>query len=90
MGWINSKWFNKSGDEPKFKVGDEVYYEVPWAFFDKWLHNTYLQPVKIVEVSKEKRGLIFEEYVYKVQVNDNTWYSDIYESELHADISEVD
>ena len=90
MGWMNSKWFKESGDKPRFSVGDKVYYEVPWAFFDKWLHSTYLLPATITEVSEKKRGLIFKEYTYEIQIDDNTWYEDIYESELHYEISEVD
>jgi hypothetical protein len=84
MGWLGSKFTYKSGNMPKYKVGDKAYrirIIMP-------TRNTKIQKFsieyEIIEVSKKKRGIFFPEFTYTIRALDNgEVIKDVYESELY-------
>lgn len=83
MSWWNSKWFVKSGDTPKYKVGDILWLYEPWKTDDGWSFRRESKQCEIIEVSAEKSGWIFKEFTYKVRfLESGRKFKSIYESQL--------
>jgi hypothetical protein len=90
MGWIDATSFYKSGDKPKYKVGDTVF--KTWRYYDETIKKyVELSCEHIVEnVSSEKSGFIFSEFTYKVRnKHNNELVEDVYESELSTECKGV-
>lgn len=83
MGWWNSSKFYKSGDTPKFSVGQKVWLHEPWSTKDGWMFKRESKECEIIEVSTEKSGWIFTEFTYKIKfLESGRKFKYIYESQL--------
>ena len=84
MSWLDSNFTYKSGDTPKYKVGDKAYrirIIMPSSFNTKM--QKFSVEYEIIEVSSKKSGLIFREFTYTIRALDNgEVIEDVYESEL--------
>ena len=85
MGWLDSNFTYKSGNMPKYKVGDKAYrirIIMPKAFKTKI--QKFSVEYEITKVSSEKSGLFFQEFTYTIRALDNgEVIEDVYESELY-------
>ena len=82
MSWWNSDKFYKSGDTPKYKVGDILWLHEPWEF-DGFACRRESKQCEITEVSTKKSGLFFTEFTYKVKfLESGKKFKSIYESQL--------
>jgi hypothetical protein len=82
MSWWNSSKFYKSGDTPKYKVGDILWLHEPWTF-DGFACRRESKQCEITEVSTKKSGWIFKEFTYKVRfLESSKKFKYIYESQL--------
>ena len=82
MRWWNSDKFYKSGDTPKYKVGDILWLHEPWEF-DGFACRRESKQCEITEVSTKKSGLFFTEFTYKVKfLESGKKFKSIYESQL--------
>ena len=87
MGWLDSNFIYKSGDTPKYKVGDKVYRIL--IIMPKW-GKTKMQKFSVAytikEVSSKKSGLFFKEFTYTIQaINTGEVIENVYESELFTE-----
>lgn len=87
MGWLDSNFTYKSGDTPKYKVGDQVYRIL--IIMPKLL-KTKIQKFSVAytikEVSTKKSGLFFKEFTYTIQAIDTgEIIENVYESELYTE-----
>ena len=84
MGWLDSNFIYKSGDKPKYKVGDRAYrirIIMPTLNTKK---QKFSIEYEILKVSDEKSGFIFKEFTYTIKALDNgEVIEDVYESELY-------
>ena len=85
MGWLDSKFTYKSGNMPKYKVGDKAYrIRIIRPKFLKTKIQKFSIEYEIIEVSKKKRGIFFPEFTYTIRALDNgEVIKDVYESELY-------
>lgn len=82
MSWWNSNKFYKSGDTPKYQVGDILWLHEPWTF-DGFACRRESKQCEITEVSTKKSGWIFKEFTYKVRfLESGRKFKAIYESQL--------
>ena len=82
MSWWNSNKFYKSGDTPKYNVGDVLWLHEPWKF-DGFACRRESKQCEITEVSTKKSGWFFKEFTYKVRfLETGRKYKAIYESQL--------
>ena len=83
MSWWNSNKFYKSGETPKYKVGDIVWLHEPWQTKDGFSAYRESKQCEITEVSTDKSGWIFKEFTYKVRfLESGRKFKSIYESQL--------
>lgn len=85
MGWFQSKWFKRSGDTPKFKVGQLVYFptEILVSNFDSVKTIVEYLPHTIACIEKRKSGIFFREFTYKIErQSDRMIVQNVYESEI--------
>ena len=71
MGWLDSNFTYKSGDKPKYKVGDNAYrirIIMPTLNTKK---QKFSIKYEIIKVSNEKSGFIFKEFTYTIKALDN-------------------
>ena len=84
MGWLDSNFTYKSGDKPKYKVGDKAYrIRIIMPKFLKTKMQKFSIEYEIIKVSSKKAGFIFKEFTYTIRALDNgEIIEDVYESEL--------
>ena len=84
MSWLDSDKFYKSGDIPKYNVGQKVWLLSQLKYgFNTTLIKTEARKCEVIEVSKKKSGLFFKEFTYTIKdIETNDEYKDVYESEL--------
>ena len=88
MGWFQSKWFTKSGKEPKFKIDQIIYFPqemlVTECYSVKYV--TEHTPHRIACLEKRKSGIFFREFTYKIErISDGLIIQNVYESEILED-----
>ena len=84
MGWLDSNFTYKSGDKPKYKVGDKAYRIRIIMPTLKTKKQKFSIEYEIMKVSDEKSGFIFKEFTYTIKALDNgEVIEDVYESELY-------
>ena len=84
MSWSDSNFIYKSGDTPKYKVGDKAYRIRIIMPTLKTKVQKFSIEYEIIEVSSEKSGLFFKEFTYTIKALDNgEVIEDVYESELY-------
>ena len=85
MGWLDSNFTYKSGNTPKYKVGDKAYrIRIIMPKFLKTKIQKFSIEYEIVEVSKKKHGIFFPEFTYAIRALDNgEVIKNVYESELY-------
>ena len=91
MGWFDAATFYKSGDTPKYKVGDTVYklIVIPPEINKRKLQK-FCVPCEVTEVSNKKSGFIFREFTYTVKMSKTgEVVEDVYESELYTEYQNV-
>ena len=91
MSWLDAATFYKSGDTPKYKVGDRVYklLVIPPELGKRKLQKFCVECV-ITGVSTKKSGFIFKEFTYTVKmVKTNEVVENVYESELYPEYIDV-
>jgi hypothetical protein len=91
MGWFDAAATYRSGDTPKYKVGDKVYrlLVIPPEFNKRKLQK-FCVPCEVTEVSAKKSGFIFREFTYTVKMlNTGEIVENVYESELYTEYQNV-
>ena len=85
MGWLDSNFTYKSGNTPKYKVGDKAYrVRIIMPKFLKTKIQKFSIQYEIIEVSEKKRGVFFKEFTYTIRALDNgEVIKNVYESELY-------
>ena len=84
MGWLDSNFTYKSGDKPKYKVGDKAYRIRIIMPTLKTKKQKFSVEYEIIKVSDKKSGFIFKEFTYTIKALDNgEVIEDVYESELY-------
>jgi hypothetical protein len=85
MSWLDSNFIYKSGDKPKYKVGDKAYrIRIIMPKFLKTKMQKFSIEYEIIAVSDKKHGLFFKEFTYTVRALDNgEVIENVYESELY-------
>jgi hypothetical protein len=91
MGWFDAALTYKSGDTPKYKVGDELYkLLVILPELNKRKLQKFCVPCVVTEVSSKKSGFIFREFTYTVKMaKTGEVVENVYESELYAEYQNV-
>lgn len=91
MGWFDAAFTYRSGDTPKYKVGDTVYkLLVILPEFNKRKLQKFCVPCEVTEVSSKKSGFIFREFTYTVKMlKTGEAVEDVYESELYTEYQNV-
>lgn len=90
MGWFDAAATYRSGDTPKYKVGDKVYkLLVILPEFNKRKLQKFCVPCEITEVSTKKSGFIFREFTYTVKSVTGELTENVYESELYTEYQNV-
>jgi hypothetical protein len=84
MSWLDSNFIYKSGDAPKYKVGDKAYrIRIIMPVLNAKIQKFSIE-YEIIKVSNKKSGLFFKEFTYTIQALDNgEVIEDVYESELY-------
>ena len=84
MSWLDSNFTYKSGDTPKYKVGDGVYrIRIIMPTFNTKKQKFSIK-YEIIGVSNKRSGLFFKEFTYTIRALDNgEVIEDVYESELY-------
>ena len=91
MSWLDSSFTYRSGDTPKYKVGDTVYklLVIPPEINKRKLQK-FCVPCEVTEVSSKKSGFIFREFTYTVKMlKTGEVVEDVYESELYTEYQNV-
>jgi hypothetical protein len=85
MGWLDSNFTYKSGNMPKYKVGDKAYrVRIIMPKFLKTKIQKFSVQYEIIEVSEKKHGVFFKEFTYTIRALDNgEVIKNVYESELY-------
>ena len=83
MSWLDSNFTYKSGDTPKYKVGDKAYrIRIIMPVLNAKIQKFSIEH-EIIKVSNKKSGLFFKEFTYTIRALDNgEVIEDVYESEL--------
>jgi hypothetical protein len=90
MGWLDAISTYKSGDTPKYKVGDKVYkLIVILPEFNKRKLQKFCVPCEVTEVSEKKSGFIFREFTYTIKSATGELIENVYESELYTEYQNV-
>ena len=84
MSWLDSNFTYKSGDTPKYKVGDKAYrIRIIMPVLNTKIQKFSIEH-EIIKVSNKKSGLFFKEFTYTIRALDNgEIIEDVYESELY-------
>ena len=85
MSWLDSNFTYKSGNMPKYKIGDKAYrIRIIMPEFLKTKIQKFSVEYEITKVSNKKSGLFFKEFTYTIRALDNgEVIEDVYESELY-------
>ena len=85
MGWLDSNFTYKSGNTPKYKIGDKAYrVRIIMPKFLKTKIQKFSIQYEIIEVSEKKYGVFFKEFTYTIRALDNgEVIENVYESELY-------
>jgi hypothetical protein len=90
MGWLDALPTYKSGDTPKYKVGDKVYkLTIIIPEFNKKKLQKFCVPCEVTGVSDKKSGFIFREFTYTVKLVTGELIENVYESELYTEYQNV-
>ena len=90
MSWFDASATYRSGDTPKYKVGDKVYkLSVILPELNKRKLQKFCVPCIITEVSTKKSGFIFREFTYTIKSATGEITENVYESELYAEYQNV-
>lgn len=84
MSWLDSNFTYKSGNMPKYKIGDKAYrIRIIMPVLNTKIQKFSIE-YRIIGVSEKKSGLFFKEFTYTIQALDNgEVIEDVYESELY-------
>ena len=90
MGWLDASFTYKSGNTPKYKVGDKVYklLVIPPELGKRKLQK-FCVACEIISVSTKKSGFIFREFTYTVKMSIGEIVENVYESELYTEYQNV-
>ena len=91
MGWLDASFTYRSGNIPKYKVGDKVYklLVIPPELGKRKLQK-FCVACEITGVSTKKSGFIFREFTYTVKMlNTGEIVENVYESELYTEYQNV-
>ena len=90
MSWLDAATFYRSGDTPKYKVGDKVYklLVIPPELGKRKLQK-FCVACEITSASTKKSGFIFREFTYTVKMPTGEIVENVYESELYAEYQNV-
>ena len=90
MGWLDSSFTYRSGNTPKYKVGDKVYklLVIPPELGKRKLQK-FCVDCEITSVSIKKSGFIFREFTYTVKMPTGEVVENVYESELYTEYQNV-
>ncbi len=90
MGWLDASFTYRSGDTPKYKVGDKVYKILVISPTLKRKIQKFCIECEVVEVSTKKSGFIFREFTYTVKsLTNGELTENVYESELYTEYQNV-
>ena len=91
MGWFDAAATYRSGNTPKYKVGDKVYkLLVILPEFNKRKLQKFCVPCEVTGVSTKKSGFIFREFTYTIKmVKTGEVVENVYESELYTEYQNV-
>lgn len=90
MSWFDAAATYRSGDTPKYKVGDKVYkLLVILPKLNKGKLQKFCVPCVITGVSTKKSGFIFREFTYTIKSATGELIEDVYESELYTEYQDV-
>ena len=90
MSWFDAAATYRSGDTPKYKVGDKVYkLTIVLPEFNKKKLQKFCIPCVITEVSTKKSGFIFKEFTYTIRSATGELIENVYESELYTEYQNV-
>lgn len=90
MGWFDAATTYRSGDTPRYKVGDKVYkLTIILPEFNKRKLQKFCVPCEVIEVSKKKSGFIFREFTYTIKSATGEVIENVYESELYTEYQNV-
>ena len=94
MGWLDASFTYKSGNTPKYKIGDNVYKilaVLPKHKADKVSRlQKFCVECEVTNVSTKKSGFIFREFTYTVKMLKNgEVVENVYESELYSDYQKL-
>ena len=90
MSWFDAAATYRSGDTPKYKVGDKVYklLVIPPELGKRKLQK-FCVACEITSVSTKKSGFIFREFTYTVKMSTGEIVENVYESELYTEYQNV-
>ena len=94
MGWWDAAFTYKSGNTPKYKVGDRAYkilVVLPQRKGDKVSRlQKFCVECEVTNVSTKKSGFIFREFTYTVKmVKTGEVVENVYESELYPEYQKL-
>ena len=94
MGWLDASFTYRSGNTPKYKVGNRVYKILVVLPKRKDGKVSRLQKFcvecKITNVSTKKSGFIFREFTYTVKMTKTgEIVENVYESELYSEYQKL-
>ena len=94
MGWWDAAFTYKSGNTPKYKVGDHAYkilVVLPERKGDKVSRlQKFCVECEVISVSTKKSGFIFREFTYTVKiVKTGEVVENVYESELYPEYQKL-
>ena len=94
MGWLDASFTYRSGNTPKYKVGDSVYkiLVITPKLNDGKISRLqkFCVECEVTSVSTKKSGFIFREFTYTVKmVKTGEVVENVYESELYYDYQKL-
>jgi hypothetical protein len=90
MGWFNALPTYRSGNTPKYKIGDKVYRVLIVAPEAKKKLQRFCIACEIIKVSTKKSGFIFKEFTYTIKsLSTGEIVENVYESELYTEYQNV-
>jgi hypothetical protein len=90
MSWLDASFTYRSGNTPKYKVGDKVYkLLVILPEIGKRKLQKFCVACEITEVSTKKSGFIFREFTDTVKMSTGEIVENVYESELYTEYQNV-
>ena len=90
MGWFDAAATYRSGETPKYKIGDTAYrLLVIMPELNKRKLQKFCLPYKVIVVSTTKSGFIFREFTYTIKFATGEVVENVYESELYTEYQNV-